>query len=798
MKAVSKDRQRTVHVVSLSELSLSPKEESKLPNDLPTLLSNLHNILLKKSPDTDEIDFNTSQCIESIQSKIQELPILIQPTEIFDILQATLKTYIDELLSIKTCPKVISNNSFQEIFNSLISTQVTLDLSSIFENNLFYARTVFYRSFDLISLPLIVDFLNDKYPSELFSHMTLIFCTIINYIDSASRHVIFKKDDLQNLVSSMHLLIEYVDKNKQNSNVTCISITVHSILLCFVTLTDKTILVPSIIETKCSNYVLKWISMQDLSLDIQRICMYILYNIARHDQGAEALNKANGINIVKDFQQRVLKPNKDNNNELYTELRLFYCMILSLLTEPKENQEDLYNLRQILDQLMQLVVDGGQSVDNRCNGFHVSEPIVILTKLCVHDKILKYVLNESSVINMKAKSRIDCFCELLLKFRGALASENDLDQLSLTALFNILWSISFHDEYIEELKSNSKLLITIKSLANDHGEAWVDQYVSKHMSSVSKAASGILWNLDENNPARTVRTITVPETKKELPSDINITNRMRVMVSYSHADKEFCHQFVDALQKDDRLQIWIDFAYCHTEDFWEEIGQAIEQSNVVLFLMSKDYQDSKSCRQEVMYAKHSLKKRFIPIYIKKDFVATGWLGVRIVGPQYIRFEKKSFNDTIKELIKLIIEDKKHQEYDKKKVAEPSTTSPRVLENKPIENTNNQIKPNEDNHIKANRKSSKKSVEQWTKEDIAQWFDDNCIHQELIDLYDFRHGIDLLLYGQCLRPDWQIEYNAISERYEEKYNTKLYRDQFVRFVGAVNRLQPSNSKLCIIS
>ncbi|CAF2967898.1 unnamed protein product [Rotaria sp. Silwood2] len=214
--------------------------------------------------------------------------------------------------------------------------------------------------------------------------------------------------------------------------------------------------------------------------------------------------------------------------------------------------------------------------------------------------------------------------------------------------------------------------------------------------------------------------------------------------------------------------------------------------------MSKDYQDSKSCRQEVMYAKDSLKKRFIPIYIKKDFVATGWLGVRIVGPQYIRFEKKSFNDTIKELIKLIIEDKKHQEYDKKKVAEPSTTSPRVLENKPIENTNNQIKPNEDNHIKANRKSSKKSVEQWTKEDIAQWFDDNCIHQELIDLYDFRHGIDLLLYGQCLRPDWQIEYNAISERYEEKYNTKLYRDQFVRFVGAVNRLQPSNSKLCIIS
>ncbi|CAF3993925.1 unnamed protein product [Rotaria sordida] len=797
MKAVSKDRQRTVHVISLSEPSSSVNKESKLPNDLPTLLLNLHNILLKKSQDNDEIDSNICQYIGSIRSKILELTNLIQPTEIFDILQATLKTYINELLSIKTCPNIISSNSFQTIFHSLISIEIQLDLSSIFENNPLYARTVFYRSFDLLSLPLINDFLNDKYPNELFSHLIFIFCTIINYIYSTSGNIVFKKNDLQNLVSNMRLLIEYVDKNKQNSNETYIPI-INSILIVFWTLADKTILVPTIIETKCPNYVLKWISMQDLSLDIQRICMHILYNIARHDQGAETLNNANGINILKEFQQRVLQPNKDNNIELYRELRLFYCMTLSLLTEPKENQEDLNNLRQILDQLMQLIIGGGQSIDNRYEGFHVSEPIVVLTKLCVHDKILKYVLNESSIKNMKAKSRIDFFCELLIKFRGALVNDNDLDQLSLTALFNILWSISFHDEYSEELKSNSKFLITVKSLANDHEETLGDQYVSKHMSSILKAANGILWNLDENNPARTVRTTAIPEIKKALQSDINITNQTRVMVSYSHADKEFCHQLVQVLQKDIRLHIWVDFVYCFTEDLWEEIGEAIEQSNVILFLMSKDYQDSKSCRQEVMYAKDSLKKRFIPIYIKKDFVATSWLGVRIVGPQYIRFGKKSFDDTIKELIKLIVEDKNQQESDKNKITKPSTTSPSIIENKPIDNTNNQTKSTEDNHIKSNRKSSKKPVEQWTKEDIVQWFDDNYIHQELIDLYDFRHGIDLLLYGQCLQPDWQIEYNAISERYEQKYNTKLYRDQFVRFVSAIHRLQPSNRKLCIIS
>jgi hypothetical protein len=236
---------------------------------------------------------------------------------------------------------------------------------------------------------------------------------------------------------------------------------------------------------------------------------------------------------------------------------------------------------------------------------------------------------------------------------------------------------------------------------------------------------------------------------------------------------------------------------------WEEIGEAIEKADLILFLMSKDYQDSKSCRQEVMYAKDSLKKRFIPIYIKKEFVPTGWLGVRIVGPQYIRFGKKSFDDTIKELIKLIIEDKKPSgpQSDQKKETKPP---PAVIEIKPIENTNNLTKPPEIIDTDSNIKLPDKPVEQWIKKDISQWFDNNQIQQDLVDLYDFQDGTELLLYGQCLRPDWQIEYNDMRERYQQKYSTQLYRDQFVRFVAAINRLQSSksnlnsNSKLCLIS
>lgn len=210
------------------------------------------------------------------------------------------------------------------------------------------------------------------------------------------------------------------------------------------------------------------------------------------------------------------------------------------------------------------------------------------------------------------------------------------------------------------------------------------------------------------------------------------------------------------------LEIWVDFAFCHTEDFWEEIGEAIEKSNVVLFLMTKEYQDSKSCRQEVMYAKDSLKKRFIPIYAKKDFVATGWLGVRIVGPQYIRFGKKAFDDTIKELIKLIIEDPERKESEKQK----SPVSPAEI--KPIE-TQQTSKPEKDDDSSEHDKiplSNRKPIEQWTSKEIAQWFDENNISHELHDIYNFRNGTELLLYGKCLRSDWQVEYLDMRDRYSK--------------------------------
>ena len=471
-----------------------------LPTDLPTLIRNLRRMLLDRSSKDNELDSDITEYIESIIVQIQQLKNLYEPILVFDALQDALKLYLSDLLSINKCANILSSDVFQQIFQALENAEETLDLPTVFNEKPLYSRTVCYRSFELLTLPVINEFLSGKSPDELIPPISTVLCQILTTIQSTLESVVFKKDDFQIQVPIFRQLIAYVERNKENATPESVSSTVEEILTFLWNLADETIIVPRLLEAKCQSFTMRWMAMSELPLSVRLPCIHILHNIARHEKGVRALNEESCISLLKEFKGRVIDPNKDNSDGVYEELRLLYCMTLALLTEPKESREDLKELRPMLDQLMQLAVDAGQSPRDREHGFHVSEPVVVLTKLCVHDEILKYIMNESTVKGMEAKSKVDFFCQLLIKFRGSLASDDDTDQLTLVALFNIVWSISFHAEYVDELRFDTKFLVTVKSLAVDEGEGLVEQYVPNHMSPIVKAASGILWNLDEDNP----------------------------------------------------------------------------------------------------------------------------------------------------------------------------------------------------------------------------------------------------------------------------------------------------------
>ncbi|CAF3670704.1 unnamed protein product [Rotaria socialis] len=241
--------------------------------------------------------------------------------------------------------------------------------------------------------------------------------------------------------------------------------------------------------------------------------------------------------------------------------------------------------------------------------------------------------------------------------------------------------------------------------------------------------------------ARTVHEVELPTIVADSTprsSVVKLENkRLRIMISYSHADSDFCHQLADALEEGNLFALWVDFDYCHTDDLWEEIGQTIENCDIILFLMTKDYQASKLCRQEVMYAKDSLKKRFVPVYLTRDFPASSWLGVRIVGPQYIRFGKKPFDVTVKDLKKLILEEKGDKNL-KTKDSKVSAIEP-PSETKEDENSkSNEDSPKQDpensnqstHETKPISKPDSKPIETSNSQDIADWFDGNKVRPEL--------------------------------------------------------------------
>ncbi len=99
------------------------------------------------------------------------------------------------------------------------------------------------------------------------------------------------------------------------------------------------------------------------------------------------------------------------------------------------------------------------------------------------------------------------------------------------------------------------------------------------------------------------------------------------MISYCHDNNEFCGEIFEFLRtRNDVFEIWIDRTHCQGAiDLWESIADGMEQASIIVCLLSESYFQSKSCRQEFIYAADSLKRRIVPILIG-NFEPKGWLG----------------------------------------------------------------------------------------------------------------------------------------------------------------------------
>ncbi|CAF1438264.1 unnamed protein product [Adineta ricciae] len=569
---------------------------------------------------------------------------------------------------------------------------------------------------------------------------------------------------IEDYLDLFEIFIRRIDQRMpKKSDVQCTLGVIGERILTFLwNLTDRIILIPILLRTNLAENTLKWIQQSDsLTEKSRRAFPSILQNIARHDQGAEKLNQFDAIEILKAYQQKNLEKSGSR--------KLLISMTIALLSTPEQLKDNKKGMNVALNQLLQLVIESFGSDRFRSDGIHVSEPLQVLVKLfVVEERTLDYILNHAETkSSSNLVSTICLFIEIFLQFSDSLKQSDRVEQFTLIAITNVLWSISFLHYSKEEFLKNKLFIRTIKKINEDLDENdIIQQYKPKSMENIQQAIQGILHNLDFQ--------------QESIHSTQNRTGQKWIMISYCHENIDLCNEISKYLKNSIKdLNIWIDQTHTNgSVDLWESIAQGIEQSTAVLCFLSEEYFQSKSCRQEFVYANDSLKKPIVPILIK-SFQPKGWLGIRMTGLKYIRFKDENQ-----------LEEKKKGELLNTILALLSIKTGEPKENLSASCLIDEIPSNSSNEIK-------------------RWFQSNRLSKDFYDLFQFETREELLDYAQLLFKDPERQMNIYDKIYSQKYHGKqMAPHEFLRFTKALQQFVQADSnsvsstqlksKTCVLS
>jgi hypothetical protein len=523
----------------------------------------------------------------------------------------------NELLTIATNANEKNKCYFDQ--NRVLVLRVFSDATEtdLFNNDSEFSREIFFGYLDILNTNEIQQFLTASSPSTLADAIREsnvdILLSVLSFL---CKFVSFVDDNIANnyncLFNAMRLHAEQKLQNAQSQPSTNKkSASIHQRILSLIwNFSDLTVNVPSLLRAGFGKSVLEWLNYPILADTDRRPMVSIVHNLSRHDDGADELNKYGAIETINRLQQLdVVRQSK---------MALLNTMALALLSTPDQIKANPTGTKTILDQLLQITMAASTAERYRYNDFHVSEPLAVLVRLFVDDATFDYVMNQAKTNPpSNLTSTIKLFSDLLIHFCAALTEKDRLEQFTVIALFNILWSISFHEECHEILKQNTELIDTIKDVAKNDSQIIIEQYVPRSMQSVKKAADGILFNLG----------LELPVLALSIANSVVVQQKPLVMLSYSHANNEFCDRILELLdQKADLFDIWIDKRCCKSSaDVWESIAKGIKNAQLIVCIVSSEYLASKACRQEIIYAKDRLNKPFLPVYLEKPDVSD-WLG----------------------------------------------------------------------------------------------------------------------------------------------------------------------------
>jgi len=196
----------------------------------------------------------------------------------------------------------------------------------------------------------------------------------------------------------------------------------------------------------------------------------------------------------------------------------------------------------------------------------------------------------------------------------------------------IIWSLIFNNEInkilFEEYDHFVMYLKTVLINSNEPG--------------IQAAAKGILWKLENES---IIKKQILDKSRNKISDE-----KYDIMISYSHSNKDLCHQVYQSLIKSN-YRVWLDFENMYGSTL-QSMAQAIESSNMILICMSNPYKQSAYCRSEAEYA-YTRQRHIIPLVMEKKYRPDGWLGFICASKMYVDFTKTDFEQAFQKLISQI-------------------------------------------------------------------------------------------------------------------------------------------------
>lgn len=470
--------------------------------------------------------------------------------------------------------------------------------------------------------------------------------------------------------------------------------------------------VPYFVNTDYPNAISQWMSIEsnqfyDIPLESWSLVVALLHNLTRNIMGVKALNELKMIDILKKWKEKYgFRFLVDDDNDCNKEILMTYYLIYAALLEPNElKKESISSVQNILDYILERTIKALNSPDLTSDSYNVCEYLDGLAKFVVNDTFLIYIISYGNVYEL--------FVDKFLIF-NTMCESTALHAIICASLYTIFWSISFLPEYSAKLKLNDKFLSFVeqkaRSLSND-----------EHTLTMKRAAKGILFNLDS------IQTET--QLADDQAKDDDDNDQIKIMISYSHQDMQFCKKLVQNIQERFQGDVWVDFDKLSPpyEDDWEEIAKAITCCHAVLMIVTENYCSSKSCRREVIHA-DKRNKRMIPIYQGKDYKPDDWFEIRAGSATWVRFgDKKTDEEVMETLLTLINVREKIKPIDKH-LSLICQSGPTDTSKTPTTNVIN-VQTTETVTIEIIETQSQtvlnviptSTVEQWTSEEVQQWF-----------------------------------------------------------------------------